>query len=630
MRAHDPGPSDQASAACSSLVIAASLDAAGVLSGQSGAEERRVADLRRRPRQHALLAARSDQRRQLQQARSRLALQDRPSRAAAGVPVRVDAADGERRRSTPRRHAARGRRARRRDRRAAVDAQRARRRARRRGAAAAVRAAASPTGPTAARNGSSTSRRATGWSRSMRRPALRIPASATDGVVDLKTGRRSGDRSDDSAKSACTATPVVAKNVVIVGAAHRSGGVPTGKTQRQRLRARIRRADRQAALDLPHHSRRRASSATTPGRTIRGPTPATPASGRRSASTKSSAWPICRSNCRPATTTAAIGRATACSARASSPSICRPASASGTTSWCITASGTWTFRARRSSPTSSSTAGPIKAVAQPTKQAFLYVFDRVTGEPIWPIEERPVAKGDVPGEWYSPTQPFPLTHTPPFTTTGRDSSIDDLIDFTPELRAEAVQIAVEVQARADLHAAGRQQGRGPLATLVAGRRPAAARTGRAARTIPRRTSCTCRRTSRSAQLGLVPPRDPTKNDMQYVQGNAATGARTHGAAPAAAPRRRPLRPPARRLPAAPPRRRRRRWRRRTDRPGPADHEAAVRPDQRDRSEQGRDPLADRARRDAGQHHEQPGAEGPDDSAHRPAGHGRHARDQDAA
>ena len=53
-----------------------------------------------------------------------------------------------------------------------------------------------------------------------------------------------------------------------------------------------------------------------------------------------------------------------------------------------------------------STAAPIKAVAQPTKQAFLYVFDRETGEPIWPIEERPVRKGDVPGEWYAPTQLF--------------------------------------------------------------------------------------------------------------------------------------------------------------------------------------------------------------------------------
>jgi quinoprotein glucose dehydrogenase len=50
---------------------------------------------------------------------------------------------------------------------------------------------------------------------------------------------------------------------------------------------------------------------------------------------------------------------------------------------------------------------PVKALAQPTKQGFLYVFDRETGEPVWPIEERPVPKGDVPGEWYSETQPFP-------------------------------------------------------------------------------------------------------------------------------------------------------------------------------------------------------------------------------
>ncbi|MCY4076118.1 MAG: PQQ-binding-like beta-propeller repeat protein, partial [Acidobacteria bacterium] len=79
----------------------------------------------------------------------------------------------------------------------------------------------------------------------------------------------------------------------------------------------------------------------------------------------------------------------------------------------------------------------IKAVAQPGKQAFLYVFDRVTGEPVWPIEERPVPQGDVPGEWYSPTQPFP-TRPPPYDRQG--ASIDDLIDFTPELRAEAVEL----------------------------------------------------------------------------------------------------------------------------------------------------------------------------------------------
>ena len=49
----------------------------------------------------------------------------------------------------------------------------------------------------------------------------------------------------------------------------------------------------------------------------------------------------------------------------------------------------------------------IKAVAVPSKQGLLYVFDRVTGQPVWPIVERPVPKGDVPGEKYSPTQPFP-------------------------------------------------------------------------------------------------------------------------------------------------------------------------------------------------------------------------------
>jgi quinoprotein glucose dehydrogenase len=79
----------------------------------------------------------------------------------------------------------------------------------------------------------------------------------------------------------------------------------------------------------------------------------------------------------------------------------------------------------------------IKAIAQPTKQGWVYVFDRTNGQPVWPIEERPVEKGEVPGEWYSPTQPF-VTRPPAFDRQG--VSIDDLIDFTPELRAEAVEI----------------------------------------------------------------------------------------------------------------------------------------------------------------------------------------------
>ena len=81
---------------------------------------------------------------------------------------------------------------------------------------------------------------------------------------------------------------------------------------------------------------------------------------------------------------------------------------------------------------------PVKVVAQPTKQNWLYVFDRVTGKPLWPIEERPVETGDVPGEWYSPTQPF-VTRPPAYERQGVTEG--DLIDFTPELRAEAVKLA---------------------------------------------------------------------------------------------------------------------------------------------------------------------------------------------
>ena len=80
----------------------------------------------------------------------------------------------------------------------------------------------------------------------------------------------------------------------------------------------------------------------------------------------------------------------------------------------------------------------VKAVAQPTKQGILYTFDRITGQPIWPIEERPVPKGDVPGEWYSPTQPMP-TKPPAYGVAGIPS-VDDLIDFTPELRTEALKV----------------------------------------------------------------------------------------------------------------------------------------------------------------------------------------------
>jgi quinoprotein glucose dehydrogenase len=79
----------------------------------------------------------------------------------------------------------------------------------------------------------------------------------------------------------------------------------------------------------------------------------------------------------------------------------------------------------------------IKAVAVPGKQGMLWVFDRVTGQPVWPIEERPVPQSDVPGEKTSPTQPFPTK--PPAYARNVLKVPDDLIDFTPELRAKALE-----------------------------------------------------------------------------------------------------------------------------------------------------------------------------------------------
>ena len=83
----------------------------------------------------------------------------------------------------------------------------------------------------------------------------------------------------------------------------------------------------------------------------------------------------------------------------------------------------------------------IKAVAQISKQGFIYVFDRVTGEPVWPIEELPVPQSTIPGERLSPTQPFP-TKPAPFELQG--ISDDTLIDFTPELRSEALELIADL------------------------------------------------------------------------------------------------------------------------------------------------------------------------------------------
>jgi glucose dehydrogenase len=80
----------------------------------------------------------------------------------------------------------------------------------------------------------------------------------------------------------------------------------------------------------------------------------------------------------------------------------------------------------------------IDAVVVPTKQGFLFVFDRVTGRPLWPIEERPVPASDVPGEEAWPTQPFP---TKPLPVSRQGFTIDDVADFTPLVRDSARAVA---------------------------------------------------------------------------------------------------------------------------------------------------------------------------------------------
>jgi quinoprotein glucose dehydrogenase len=107
----------------------------------------------------------------------------------------------------------------------------------------------------------------------------------------------------------------------------------------------------------------------------------------------------------------------------------------------------------------------VKAVAQPTKQGYLYTFNRVTGEPIWPIEERPVEVGSVPGEWYSKTQPIP-TKPPAYSRNG--ISEGDLIDFTPEMHQKALELISHYHIGPVFTPGVESKLEGPLASLTIG------------------------------------------------------------------------------------------------------------------------------------------------------------------
>jgi glucose dehydrogenase len=178
----------------------------------------------------------------------------------------------------------------------------------------------------------------------------------------------------------------------------------------------------------------------------------------------------------------------------------------------------------------------VKALVQPTKQAWVYTFDRVTGKPIWPIEERPVEKGDVPGEWYSPTQPFPLdAHGKPFAYDRNGFVHDDLIDFTPELRAEAEKFVTKYKIGPVFTPPVVSKAEGPLGTIQMAVNGGG--TVWAGGSYDPETHIMYVYSRRQpSSLGLVKP-DPGKNDMNYIQGSALTGARAAvpmGAAPGTA------------------------------------------------------------------------------------------------
>jgi quinoprotein glucose dehydrogenase len=179
----------------------------------------------------------------------------------------------------------------------------------------------------------------------------------------------------------------------------------------------------------------------------------------------------------------------------------------------------------------------VKALAQPTKQAFLFVLDRVTGKPIWPIEERPVEKGDVPGEWYAPTQPFPLDARGNIFQYDRNGFVrEDLIDFTPELRAEGEKLIARYKIGPIYTPPTVSKAEGPLGTIqLAINGGGTVWAGGSYDPETRILYVYSRR--QPGVLGLIQP-DPSKNDMNYIQGSALTGARAAvpmGAAPGRPP-----------------------------------------------------------------------------------------------
>jgi len=161
---------------------------------------------------------------------------------------------------------------------------------------------------------------------------------------------------------------------------------------------------------------------------------------------------------------------------------------------------------------------PVKAVAAMGKQAMLYLFDRVTGQPVFPIEERPVPQSDVPGEKTSPTQPFP-TKPPPYDHQG--VMLENLIDFTPELRAEALKIASRYKVGPIFTPPPVSKREGP----IAGFRSSGGTNWPGGSFDPETHIAYVPSFTAMPILGLLPPPSKEFSDLPFVSANVLTGVR---------------------------------------------------------------------------------------------------------
>jgi quinoprotein glucose dehydrogenase len=158
----------------------------------------------------------------------------------------------------------------------------------------------------------------------------------------------------------------------------------------------------------------------------------------------------------------------------------------------------------------------VKAVIQPTKQCWMFVFDRATGQPVWPIEERAVPQSEVPGERTSPTQPFP-TKPPAYARQG--VRLEDLIDFTPELHEEAVKIAAQYKLGPMYTPPAESKVGGPIATLTLPS-PAGGTNWPGAAYDPETHIAYAYAQNTITPLGLVRPPNKDLTDMDFVMGRA--------------------------------------------------------------------------------------------------------------